>query len=185
VTAPAPADDPAHKPLPAGKGKATPKRRDAEARNRTTVIGQAARARGGRGGRQSREQLALQREALRRGDESALPARDRGPVRRYVRDYVDSRRSIASLFIPVGLPIILLSYTGVPLFQLLGILALWGFVIGVAIDSVVMTRRIRREVAVRFPGESTRGLGFYAATRAMQLRRMRLPKPRVARGAKI
>ena len=182
ATAPAPADDPALRQLPSGKGKATPKRRDAEARNRTTVIGAASR---GRGGRQSREQVALRREALKRGDESALPARDRGPVRRYVRDYVDSRRSIASLFIPVGLPIILLSYTGIPLFQLLGIVALWGFVLGVAVDSTLMTRNIRREVAVRFPGESTRGLGFYAATRAMQLRRMRLPKPRVAKGAKV
>jgi hypothetical protein len=62
---------------------------------------------------------------------------------------------------------------------------LWGFVLGVAVDSTLMTRNIRREVAVRFPGESTLGLGFYAATRAMQLRRMRLPKPRVAKGAKI
>jgi hypothetical protein len=173
------------KPDP-GKGKATPKRREAEARRRTSVIAQGSRGAGrGRGGRESREQYALRREAIKRGDESALPARDRGPVRRFVRDYVDSRRSIASLFMPVGLPIILLSYTGIPLFQLLGVIALWVFVVGVVVDSAIMTRRIRREVSIRFPGESTKGLGFYAITRALQFRRVRLPAPRVSKGAKI
>jgi hypothetical protein len=173
------------KPDP-GKGKATPKRREAEARRRTSVIAQGSRGVGrGRGGRESREQYALRREAIKRGDESALPARDRGPVRRFVRDYVDSRRSIASLFMPVGLPIILLSYTGIPLFQLLGVIALWVFVVGVVVDSAIMTRRIRREVSIRFPGESTKGLGFYAITRALQFRRVRLPAPRVSKGAKI
>jgi hypothetical protein len=177
-------DDPLTKPLP-GKGKATPKRREAQARRRTTVIGQTAGGRGGRQGRESREQYALRREALKRGDESALPARDRGPVRRYVRDYVDSRRSVASLFMPVGLPVILLSYTGIPILQLAGIVALWAFVVGITADAVIMSRRIRREVTARFPGESTKGLGFYAITRAMQFRRIRVPAPRVSRGAKI
>lgn len=174
------------KPDP-GKGKATPKRREAEARRRTSVIAQGSRGAGrsGRGGRESREQYALRRDAIKRGDESALPARDRGPVRRFVRDYVDSRRSIASLFMPVGLPIILLSYTGIPLFQLLGVIALWVFVVGVVVDSAIMTRGIRREVTIRFPGESTKGLGFYAITRALQFRRVRLPAPRVSKGAKI
>ena len=35
--------------------------------------------------------MAKQREALANGDERYLPARDKGPVRRFVRDYVDSR----------------------------------------------------------------------------------------------
>lgn len=168
---------------PAGKGKATPKRREAEARRRTSVIAQGGR--GGRAGRETREQYALRREALKRGDESALSPRDKGPVRRFVRDYVDSRRSIASLFMPVGLPIIMLSYTPVPALRLLGMLVLWAFVVGIVTDSLIMTARIRREVNKRFPGESTRGLGLYAVTRAMQFRRIRLPAPRVERGAKI
>jgi hypothetical protein len=118
-----------------------------------------------------------------RGDESALPARDRGPARRFVRDYVDSRRTVASLFIPVGLPIMVLSV--LPGIQLIAELLLWAFFIAIIVDSVLMSRRVRREVSNRFPGEPTHGLGLYAVTRAMQLRRLRMPKPRVARGAKI
>ncbi len=71
------------------------------------------------------------------------------------------------------------------MFTLLGMLTLWVFVVGIVVDSVIMTRRLRTEVARRFPKESTKGLGLYAITRAMQLRRLRIPKPRVARGTKI
>jgi hypothetical protein len=169
------------------KGRATPKRKEAEARRRTSVVAGATRGsgKGGRAGRPSREELALRREAMRRGDESALGPRDRGPARRFVRDYVDSRRNIAGLFLPVGVPIILLSYTGVPLLTLIGLTTLWAFLVAVVVDAVLLTRRIRREVARRFPGESTKGLGLYALTRSTQFRRMRLPAPRVDRGDRI
>lgn len=166
---------------PVGKGKATPKRREAQAMRRTSVIAQGGR--GGRRGRESREQYAMRRQAMLRGDESALPARDRGPARKFVRDYVDSRRTVVSLFLPIGFPIMVLSV--MPGVQLYAELALWLFFVAIAADSVLMTRRVRREVAARLPGEPTRGLGLYAVTRAMQIRRLRMPKPRVSRGAKI
>lgn len=164
---------------PAGKGKATPRRRDAEARRRGSVVNQ-----GGSGrtrGRESREQIAARRAALKRGDESALPTRDRGPVRRFVRDFVDARRSPATYFMPVGLPIFLLSYTAIWVFQVLSYLV----ILALITDGVLITRRIRHEVATRFPKESTRGLGLYALTRAVQLRRLRIPGPRVSPGDKI
>jgi Protein of unknown function (DUF3043) len=169
------------------KGKATPKRRDAQALRRTSVIASGSRgvrgARSARAGRETREQAAVRRQAMLRGDENALPARDRGPARRFVRDYVDARRTVVSLFLPIGFPIIVLSL--LPGIQLFAELALWLFFLAVAVDSVLMARRIRRVVASRFPGESTRGLGLYAVTRAMQIRRLRMPKPRVERGAKV
>lgn len=133
----------------------------------------------------SREELAARREAMRRGDESALPARDRGPVRRFVRDYVDARRNVGGLFIPVGLPVIVLAYTRIPLLVVLGFLGLWGFVVGIIIDSFLLVRGVRKQVAIRFPNESTQGLSMYAITRAMQMRRLRMPAPRVTRGAKV
>ena len=163
---------------PVGKGKATPRRRDAEARRRTSVINQGGR--GGRG-RESREQIAARREALKRGDESVLPARDRGPARRFVRDFVDARRSPATYFMPVGLPIFLLSYTQIWVFQLLS----YAVVLALFTDGVLITRRVRGEVATRFPKESSKGLGLYALTRAVQLRRLRIPGPRVSPGQKI
>jgi hypothetical protein len=160
----------------AAKGRPTPKRKVAEARNRTTVIAQS----GGKRGRGSREQAAARREAFKRGDESVLPARDRGPVRRWVRDYVDSRRSIISWFIPAALLILVLSPFGA-----IGAVVQIVFVVAVIVETTLMTRRIRADVRQRFPGESTRGLGYYAFTRAMMFRRMRMPAPRVERGAKI
>ena len=162
------------------KGKATPKRREAEARRRTTVVEQA----GGRGGRrETRQQYAQRRAAMQRGDENALPSRDRGPVRRFARDFVDSRRTVLGYFLPVGVPIMVLSL--LPLTQVIAQLALWVFFFAVAIDSMLMVRKLRREVTTRFPDESTRGLGMYALSRASMMRRLRLPKPRVERGDKI
>lgn len=171
----------------ATKGKATPKRRDAEALRRTSVIASGGRlgargAAGARGGASRADQVA-RRQAMMRGDESALPARDRGPVRRFVRDYVDSKRTLVSLFLPIGFPIMVLMV--LPGIQAFAQIALWAFFLAIIVDALLIGRRIRRVVGARFPGESTRGLGLYAVTRAMQLRRLRMPKPRVARGAKL
>ncbi|MDQ1541066.1 MAG: hypothetical protein QOH29_1792 [Actinomycetota bacterium] len=122
---------------------------------------------------------------MRRGDDSALGARDRGPARRFARDFVDSRRSVVGLFIPVAAPIILLGYTRVGILVWLANIGLYAFVIGSILDSMRMNRAIRKQVSIRYPGEPTKGLGMYAVMRAMQFRRMRMPGPRVARGAKV
>jgi Protein of unknown function (DUF3043) len=122
---------------------------------------------------------------VRRGDDSALTARDRGPARRFARDYVDARRSVIGLFMPVALPVIVLGYSHVALLTLLANFGLYAFVLGSIIDSVRMSRGIRKQVAIRFPNEPTKGLGLYAVMRAMQFRRIRIPGPRVARGAKL
>jgi hypothetical protein len=44
-----------------------------------------------------------------RGDQSALPARDRGPVKKFVRDYIDSRRSLGEYFLPLMVIVLLLT----------------------------------------------------------------------------
>jgi len=176
------------------KGKATPKRNIAQAARKTSVIGggrgvgRAAAARGsGRGGRLTPDQAYARRQALRRGDESILPGRDRGPARRFARDYVDSRRNVLGMFVPVAIPVVLLGLffpgnQGVVLFTNA---ALYTYVLGSFLDGYLMSRAIRKQVAIRFPAESTRGLGFYAALRAMQFRRMRMPGPQVARGTRL
>jgi hypothetical protein len=178
---------------PEGKGKATPKRSQAEAARKTSVVGggggrggsRGAAAGRGRSPRLTPEQSRMRREAMRRGDDSALTARDRGPARRLARDYVDSRRSVVGLFIPIALPVILLGYSRVPILTLVANFGLYAFVLGSIVDSVLMTRGIRKQVAQRYPNESTKGLGLYAVMRAMQFRRLRMPGPRVARGGKV
>jgi Protein of unknown function (DUF3043) len=175
---------------PGGKGKATPKRNAAQAARKTSVVGGGRSRGGGRAGakgapRLTPEQSRMRREAMKRGDDSVLSPRDRGPARRLARDYVDSRRNAMGLFVPIALPVILLGYTNSPLLRLIANFGLYAFVLAAIIDSVRTSRAVRKLVTARFPNEQTKGLGLYAALRAMQFRRIRIPGPRVARGTKI
>lgn len=177
---------------PTTKGKATPKRSDAQAARKTAAIGQtptrggrSTSGAGGKPGKLTQSQARARRDAMRRGDESALTARDRGPARRFARDFVDSRRNVIGLFVPVAVPVIILGYSRASHLQLAANIVLYTFVLASVIDSVRTSRAIRAHVATRFPNESTKGLGLYATMRAMQFRRMRVPGPRVARGAKV
>jgi hypothetical protein len=167
----------------ATKGRATPTRREAEAARRTSVIGGTGTT--AKGGRTSRSDSVGRREAMRRGDPSALSARDRGPVRAFVRDYVDSRRNVIGAFIYVGIPSIALAYSHVSLLTLIGLGLLYAFVVAAIIDFVLMIRGLGRQLATRFPDQPRKGLGRYAMLRAMQLRRSRIPSPRVQRGAPL
>jgi hypothetical protein len=130
-----------------------------------------------------------------RGEESALPARDRGPARRFVRDYIDARRSIGEYFLPIIFLVLLLTLIptsatvgenkGIPITQLLSIGVMYSVLIVSVIDGFVLTRKIRKAVSTRFPDTPVKGLGMYGWLRSTQMRRMRTPKPQVKAGAKI
>ena len=123
----------------------------------------------------------LQRQALLTGDEAHLPARDRGPARRWVRDYVDARRNIGELFLPMALIVLALSLVKVPTVQLAAMALLYGAMVAVIIDSVLLRRRLKRETEQRF-GDKATGAPGYGMMRALQYRRFRMPRPQVARG---
>jgi hypothetical protein len=134
----------------------------------------------------SRAKSTDRRERMMAGEEAYLLARDQGPVRRYVRDVVDSRRSVIGLFMPAALALLFVSFA-VPQLQfyispvMLGLMAVMG------VDAVILGRKVGRMVDVKFPKntESRWKLGFYAATRASQMRRMRAPRPQVERGSSV
>lgn len=121
-------------------------------------------------------------QALRTGDERHLPARDRGPVKRYARDLVDARRSVAEFFLPLALVILILTFTSSPQLKFVGSTLWLALVVLIIIDSVVLTMRLRRGLARSYPDESHRGALPYALMRSMQIRRFRLPPPRVKAG---
>jgi hypothetical protein len=129
-----------------------------------------------------RADLAKQRQALAGGDERYLPARDKGPVRRFVRDFVDSRFCVAEFFLPLAVVILILS--SLPNTQLKNIaLLLWLAVIAlIVVDSVGIWLRLKKQLNTRFPNEPKRGAVAYGLMRTLQLRRLRLPKPQVKRG---
>ncbi|SCK25178.1 DUF3043 domain-containing protein [Streptomyces sp. WMMB 322] len=169
----------------APKGRPTPKRSEAQSQRRTLAKAPSNRREAAKRQREARRSaMSRQREALASGDERYLPARDKGPVRRYARDYVDSRWSVAEFFLPIAVIILVLSM--MPSLQLKNIsLLLWLFVIVmIVLDSIGLGFRLKRDLRERFPDESRRGAVAYALMRTLQLRKMRLPKPQVARGEK-
>jgi hypothetical protein len=135
-----------------------------------------------------REAMNERREKMMAGEEAYLLPRDRGPVRRYVRDVVDARRSVLGLFMPsaLGLIFVMLAVPSVQVQRLLSP-AMLVLVLIMVIDGFVLGRKVNRLVDAKFPDNTESGwkLGFYAASRASQLRRMRAPRPQVDRGDKV
>ncbi|WP_431979764.1 DUF3043 domain-containing protein [Streptomyces qinglanensis] len=179
------AESPQPRDPQAPKGRPTPKRSEARGPRRPMATGPQSRKDAAKRQREARRaELAKQREALASGDERHLPARDKGPVRRLARDFVDSRFSVAEFFLPLAVIILVLSM--LPSLQLKNIsLLLWLVVIVlIVIDSIGTTVRLRKRIQERYPDENRRGAIAYALMRTLQMRRMRLPKPQVARGEK-
>lgn len=170
----------------APKGRPTPKRSEARGPRRTRISAPSGRREAARQQRERRRTvLAKQREALDSGDERYLPVRDKGPVRRLARNYVDVRRSAAEYFLPLAVVILVLSLVPSLAVRNLSLL-LWLLVIVLIIlDSVRLSFGLRRLLRERYPNEDKRGAVFYAILRTLQMRRLRLPKPQVNRGAKL
>jgi hypothetical protein len=172
-----------------GKGKPTPRRREAQ-RRRTGPVAPPPRTRR-EAYRRMREQgsdrRAEMREGMRSGDERYLMARDRGPERRLVRDIVDSRRNVGVLFLLIAL--VYAASIFIPSLQVkAAATSLWLTVLLLlVIDSVLLGFRIRKLVRQQFPdtGQSMRSLVFYGVTRATMVRRWRQPKPQVPVGNRI
>jgi hypothetical protein len=178
---------------PDGKGRPTPSRREAEARNKRPIVGGTAAVRPGatkaekKAARAARrEALAAertkQREALLTGDDRYLPERDRGPARRFAREYVDARHSAGEYLLVAVLTVLLLSMLPYAAVKAATAIMLYGLVIVVGIDTWLLRRRVQRLADAKFGPEKARGVGGYAMMRALQLRRTRLPRPLNKRG---
>ncbi|MBH5334470.1 DUF3043 domain-containing protein [Streptomyces pactum] len=167
----------------APKGRPTPKRSEAQTQRRSLAQTPTNRKEAARRQREARRaDLARQREALASGDERYLPARDKGPVRRFARDYVDSRFVVAEFFLPLAVIILVLSMIQAGAMQTY-VLLMWMLVILlIVVNSVVIAIQLKRQLRKRFPGENLRGAVPYALMRTLQMRRLRLPKPQVKRG---
>lgn len=130
------------------------------------------------------------RERMMRGDDAYVLPRDKGEVRAYIRDLVDSRRNLAGMLMPIAiLSFVTLAFPMVPLLGSVGPLVLMVMILASIVDSYFFGRSMSRKVAARFPngdksGQSMKGsaLGFYAFNRATLIRRWRVPRPRVERG---
>lgn len=166
----------------AGKGRPTPSRKEREAANLRPLVSSDRKA----AGKDARAKLAQSRERARvgmaAGEEKYLTARDKGPQRRWIRDYVDARFSVGEVLIPVMFIVIILTFVTTEALAALGLIILWVFFLAAVVDGIVLGMIVTRRLKEKFgPDALQRGNRWYAAMRAMQLRVMRLPKPQVKR----
>lgn len=178
----------------AKKGRPTPKRREAEAGRYQPIGGSSARRPAGprtaADKARDKSERARKLDAMKKGEDWALNARDKGPVKAFIRDYIDSRRYVseyALVFLAVLLVGIVTTSgrtkSGLATFWLDGVMV---FLLGaIIIQGFFIRGMLRREIPKRFPDSRTAGLTWYAMARSMQMRRMRMPQPRVERGAKV
>ena len=106
-------------------------------------------------------------------------------MRRFVRDFVDSRFSFIELMVPLLVVSMILGYSGNKGAVQLGNTVLFTTIMVIIVDIVMLRFRIGREMARRFPGEPTKGLTLYAALRSLQMKFLRMPKPQVKIGEKL
>ncbi len=166
----------------AGKGRPTPKRDERVAQRKRPLVPEDRKA----ARRESRQRLNEQREAARigmaNGDERYLPVRDKGPQKRYIRDFVDARWNVGEILLPVMFLVILTYFVPVVEVAFYALIAVWAVIAIVVIDCVILGFQLKKRLTAKFGEGRVEKYRWYAAMRAVQMRPLRLPKPQVARG---
>nr|WP_318244846.1 DUF3043 domain-containing protein [Microbacterium pullorum] len=165
-----------------GKGRPTPSRAEREAARKRPLVADTKEARA-----RAKAELASAREKARigmaNGDERYLPVRDKGPQRKFARDFVDAGWHLGEVVMPMMLLVIMLTFVPIPAITYWSFIGLWIFILFVIGDMILTSIRVKKAAKARF-GDTRmeKGLGWYAAMRTIQMRFMRLPKPQVKRG---
>jgi hypothetical protein len=167
---------------PVSKGRATPSRAEQEAARKRPLVPDTKEAKA-----RAKAELAERRDKARigmaAGDERYLTARDKGPQRRWVRDWVDSGFHLGEAVMPAMVLVILITFIPAgPAVMQYSFLGLWLFIFFVIGDMIITSTRVKRAAKAKWGDKTEKGLGWYAAMRSIQMRFLRLPKPQVARG---
>ena len=170
-------------PREGAKNRPTPKRKAQEAANRRPLVVADRKEAKSLDRTKRREAQLLQRQAMATGDDAHLPARDKGPVRRFIRDHVDARWNIGEFMLPVMVLVLALSFLKVPALFLFISLAVYGLLLAAAVDSWFMWRGLKKKLVAKFGADKVgRGLAMYAVMRGFQIRRSRMPRALAKRG---
>lgn len=164
-----------------GKHRPTPSRAEQEAARKRPLVPDTKEARA-----RAKADLAAQREKARigmaNGEEKYLPARDKGPQRKFVRDFVDAGWHAGELLMPLMVVVILVSLIQNQNIVFYSFLGLWVYILFVVADMLITSHRVKKLARAKFGDRTEKGLGWYGAMRTVQMRFMRLPKPQVKRG---
>src|SRR5580704_4474057 len=178
-------------PAEAAKGRPTPKRSEAERNRRQPITGSGSRSRAPAAPRtpedksRARGERARKYEAMKQGESWALNPRDRGPAKALARDYIDSKRRVSEYYMYILVVLLAAVFLRNKTEQQYISPLVLVLVVVILLDAQIIRRSLRKLVAERLPGESTRGLTVYAVMRALQIRRFRMPAPRVRPGDKF
>lgn len=182
--------------LTAGKGRATRTRKEAEAQLRRPLVPEDRKAAKKESKKlqkeREREFYARQREAMKTGDERYMPDRDRGRVRRFIRDYLDARYKLSEfvlfammlcLVLMLGLSLLPMSAQTTNIILMVVTYAFYAMLVISIIEGIVTWQVLKRKIKERWPDDSFgRAAWFYMYTRMLTYRRMRSPYALVARG---
>ena len=170
----------------APKGAPTPKRSEAQANRRQPYQPPADRKTASKQSKQRSQADRLRRsQALQRGEDWALPAKDRGPVRALARDVVDSRHGFGEYYMLMVVFLFVLLVLPGSSTKIIADFIVVALLLLIVVEGWFVGRKVKRLAAERYPGQSTRGVMMYTVVRGISMRRMRVPKPRVNRGDKI
>jgi hypothetical protein len=171
----------------AAKGRPTPKRSEAERNRRQPITGSRAPTapRTPEDKAKARSERSRKYQAMKQGEAWALNPRDRGPARALARDYIDSKRRISEYYMYILVLLLAAVFLRNKTEQQYVSPLVLVLVVIIVVDAQLIRRSLRKLVGERLPGESTRGLTMYAVMRALQIRRFRMPAPRVRPGDKF
>lgn len=172
-----------------GKGRPTPKRKQAEAENLRPIVPADRKAANKAAKAKLRAKQDAEYEAMQTGDVKNMPKAERLPWRIYIRDYVDARFNVGEFFIPVAIVIlvgsmVITSVVQSALASMVMMILMYVYLFAVVIDVWIMWRGLKKKLIAKY-GEKAVAKGMrsasYAWSRAIQVRRWRLPKPRYAK----
>ncbi|MBG6225546.1 hypothetical protein IWX63_002119 [Arthrobacter sp. CAN_A2] len=175
------ASRPPEAPRAQGKGAPTPKRSVQEAARRRPLVPDDRKAARDQSRASVRDERTRMRQALDTDEERYLPLRDKGPNRRYIRQFVDARVNIGEFLMIAALVFVILSFFQSLAVQSAVLMAFWFLIVAVIVDCVLLRRKLKKRLTEKF-GSPNQGDLWYGVTRALQFRRLRLPKPQVRRG---
>jgi hypothetical protein len=169
-----------------GKGRPTPKRKESESARKLGIsVPKDPKAARRAASARDREARAKSRAGLMAGDPAYFPRRDAGPVKAQVRDYVDRRRTVGEFFIPFAFVVLLLGLINNPTVQTTVVYVWTSVLLLVVLDTILVGILLGRSLRKEFPQKSDRkGAVSYGVLRALQLRRFRIPPPRLKAGGK-
>jgi hypothetical protein len=163
------------------KTEPTPTRKEQEAARKRPLVPTDRKL----AARQSRTQQQESRERARAGmaagEEKYLPMRDKGPQKKYIRDYIDARFSLGEVLLPLLVLVIIATF--IEAIAVYVFIATYALIATLIIEGLIVGFMLRKKLAAKFgEGKVERGVVWYALMRMVQMRVLRLPKPQVKRG---